>query len=326
MSKLIIQIPCLNEADQLPATLADLPRHVEGFDSVEWLIIDDGSTDETANIARSCGADHLLRLPVHRGLAIGFQAGLDAALKLGADVIVNTDADNQYAASDISSLTKPVLAGEADVVVGDRGVGSVDEFSWLKRRLQHLGSRVVSRASGISVPDATSGFRAYNREAATRLFVHSTFTYTQESLIQAGRNGLAVTYVPITRQPVERPSRLFKSNAHYIRKSVGTIVRLYAFYRPLQLFAMMAATFGVLGAAAWMPFFIDWVQGEGGGHIQSIVLGAVLMLASLLTLSLGVLADLIGKQRAVAERTLERVRRIEIHNGVPPPHLWSRQR
>jgi glycosyltransferase involved in cell wall biosynthesis len=318
MPKLIIQIPCLNEADQLPATLAELPRHVDGFDTVEWLVIDDGSTDLTSQVATQCGVDHVLRLPVHRGLAVAFQSGMDAALKLGADVIVNTDADNQYAAGDIPALAKPVLTGEADVVVGDRGGRSVEEFSWLKRRLQTLGSRVVSRASGIDVPDATSGFRAYNREAATRLFVHSSFTYTLESLIQAGRNGLAVAYVPVTRQQVDRPSRLFKSNSHYIRKSVGTIFRLYAFYRPLQVFAAMASALALGGLAAWMPFILSWIDGRTSGHIQSIVLGAVLWMAALQMLAIGIVADLIGKQRAVSEKTLERVRRIEMHSGVPP--------
>ncbi|MCU1346188.1 MAG: glycosyl transferase family 2 [Acidimicrobiia bacterium] len=320
MPKLIIQIPCLNEAEQLPATLADLPRHVDGFDTVEWLIIDDGSTDHTAEVARACGADHVLRLPVHRGLAVAFQAGMDAALKLGADVIVNTDADNQYAAGDIPALAKPVLSGEADVVVGDRGVRSVNDFSWLKRRLQRFGSRVVSQASGIDVPDATSGFRAYNREAATRLFVHSSFTYTLESLIQAGRNGLAVSFVPVSRQKVDRPSRLFKSNSHYIRKSVGTILRLYAFYRPLQVFAAMATALALGGMVSWMPFIGSWIHGRPGGHLQSIVLGSVLWMAALQMLAIGIVADLIGKQRAVSEKTLERVRRIEMHSGVPPLH------
>jgi glycosyltransferase involved in cell wall biosynthesis len=318
--KLVIQIPCLNEADQLPATLGALPRRIDGFDVVEWLVVDDGSTDATTAVARECGVDHIVRLPVHKGLAVAFQAGLDACLKVGADVIVNTDADNQYDAADIPTLVKPVLAGEADLVIGDRDVASVDEFSWLKRRLQKLGSWVVGRASGARVPDATSGFRAYSRDAAMHLVVLSRFTYTLETLIQAGSSDLTVTHVPVTRQPVSRPSRLFTSDWDYLKQSSGVIFRLYAFYRPFRLFASMATIFLVAGLAAWVPFISSWVAGRPGGHLQSIILGAVLMLAAVQLFALGVAADLMAKQRTLTQHTLERVRRMESHIGVPPSH------
>ncbi|HET9733132.1 MAG TPA: glycosyltransferase family 2 protein [Acidimicrobiales bacterium] len=318
--KLIIQIPCLNEAGQLPETLKRLPTQVEGFDAVEWLVIDDGSTDDTTDVARANGVHHLVRLPVHKGLALAFQAGLDACLKLGADVIVNTDADGQYDGADIPRLVKPILSGEADLVVGDRGVAAVEEFSWVKRRLQSVGSWVVTKASGTAVPDATSGFRAYNRDAALQLVVVNTFTYTLESLIQAGNSAVTLSYVPVARQTVGRPSRLFQSNWDYIRRSVGVITRVYAFYRPLRLFATVAVVLGAAGVAAWSPFLVSWAHGRPGGHLQSIILGAVLMIAAIQVLGLGIVADLLGRQRVLSQRTLERVRRLELHVGVAPSH------
>jgi glycosyltransferase involved in cell wall biosynthesis len=318
--KLIIQIPCLNEARQLPGTVQSLPRHVDGFDTVEWLVIDDGSSDDTSQVAAALGVDHIVRLPVHKGLATAFQAGIDASLKLGADVIVNTDADNQYDAADIPRLVKPILIGEADVVVGDRDVARVEDFSWAKKRLQRLGSWVVGRASGARVPDATSGFRAYNRDAATRLVVLSEFTYTLETLIQAGNSALTVAHVPVTRHAVERPSRLFRSNWDYLKKSTGGILRLYAFYRPLRLFASLAGAFALGGLAAWVPFIRSWIDGRPGGHLQSIVLGAVLWVAAVQLFALGIVSDLLAKQRGLSQHTLERVRRIETHTGVPPSH------
>ena len=318
--KLIIQIPCLNEADQLPATLADLPASLDGFDTVEWLVVDDGSTDRTADVARECGVHHIVRLPVHKGLALAFQAGLDAGLKLGADVIVNTDADGQYDGAQIPALVKPILAGEADLVVGDRGVRQVADFSWTKRRLQSLGSRAIQHASGTRVRDATSGFRAYNRDAALQLFVANNFTYTLESLIQAGNSSVTIDHVPVFKRPVERPSRLFRSNWDYVRRSVGVIGRVYASYRPMRVFATAGLALGLGGLAAWTPFVRSWLAGRPGGHLQSIVLGAVLFIASIQLLGLGIIAELLGRQRVLSQRTLERVRRVELHIGVPPSH------
>jgi glycosyltransferase involved in cell wall biosynthesis len=318
--KLVVQIPCLNEADQLPSLLAEMPRQVSGFDAVEWLVIDDGSTDETVAVARRHGVDHIVRLPTHKGLAVAFQAGLDAALKLGADVIVNIDADGQYAPTDIPSLVKPILARDADLVVGDRDVLHVDDFSWSKQRLQRLGSWVVGRAAGIPVADATSGFRAYHREAALQVTVLSQFTYTLETLIQAGASSVTVAFVPITKRHVDRPSRLFRSSSDYIRRSVLGIARLSAFYWPLRMFTAIGAVLGVLGLIAWMPFAWNFVRGNPGGHIQSMILGAVLMIASVQMFATGLLADMLGKQRSLSQQSLERVRRMELHLGVPPSH------
>jgi glycosyltransferase involved in cell wall biosynthesis len=319
--KLIIQIPCLNEEAQLPATVADLPRHVPGFDEVEYLIIDDGSTDSTVDVARKLGVEHIVKLTNNKGLAYAFQAGLDASLKLGADVIVNTDADNQYDASDIISLVQPVVEGRADMVVGDRDVMSIEHFSPLKKRLQKLGSWVLRRASETGVPDATSGFRAYNREAALRLTVVSKFTYTLESLIQAGKSLVAVTSVPVGTNPQTRESRLFPSMWTYIRRNVGAIFRIYTSYEPLRVFSILAGVLAVSGVLAWAPLLWDWLKyGDRSGHLQSLILGAVLFLAALQVFVLGVIADLIAANREVTQRALERVRRLELQLGVPPAH------
>lgn len=319
--KLIIQIPCLNEADQLPATLADLPRQVPGFDIVEWLVVDDGSTDRTVDVARQHGVDHIVKLTNNKGLASAFQAGLDAALKLGADVVVNTDADNQYAASDIGALVAPIVSGEADMVIGDRGVMSIEHFSATKKRLQRLGSWVVRQASDTAVPDATSGFRAYNREAALGLTVVSKFTYTLESLIQAGKSLVAVDHVPVGTNDKTRESRLFRSMSSYIRRNMIAIFRIYTGYEPLRVFSWLAGVVFVGALAAWSPFLWDWlVNGDRSGHLQSIVLGGVLLMAAIQLFALGVLADLISANRTVTQRTLERVRRIELELGVAPSH------
>src|SRR6478752_2769881 len=250
--KLIIQIPCFNEADQLPQTLADLPRSVDGFDVVEWLVIDDGSTDATIEVARAHGVDHIVRLTNNKGLAAGYQAGLDAALKLGADVIVNTDADNQYFGGDIPKLVEPILAGRADMVVGDRETDSIEHFSPLKKRLQRLGSAVVRRASGTNVPDTTSGFRAYNREAALQMQVISKFTYTLETIIQAGKNLVAVDHVPVRTNPKTRESRLFPSMWSYVRRNGVSIFRVYSTYEPLRVFMAAAAIVGLIAAVIWI--------------------------------------------------------------------------
>ncbi len=319
--KLIIQIPCLNEEDQLPATLADLPREVPGIDIVEWLVVDDGSTDRTIEVARAHGVDHIVKLTNNKGLASAFQAGIDAALKLGADVIVNTDADNQYAAGDIAALVAPVVAGEADMVIGDRNVAEIEHFSPTKKRLQHMGSWVVRQASGTDVPDATSGFRAYNREAALGLTVVSTFTYTLESLIQAGKSLTAVDHVRVSTNPKMRESRLFTSTAGYVRRNMVAIFRIYTGYEPLQVFTLLAVVLSVGAMAAWSPWVYDWiVHGDRSGHLQSLVLGGVLLVAAFQVFALGVLADLIATQRVISQRTLERVRRIELELGVAPSH------
>ena len=322
--KLIIQIPCLNEEDQLPETLGALPREVAGFDSVEWLVIDDGSTDHTIDVARECGVDHVIRLTNNKGLATAFQAGLDACLKLGADVIVNTDADNQYSADDIPVLVGPILSGAADMVVGDRNVMDIEHFSVTKKRLQRLGSWVLRRASGTTVPDASSGFRAYNREAALSLTVVSKFTYTLESLIQAGKSLVAVEDVPVRTNAVTRESRLFGSMTAYVRRNAVAVFRIYAGYEPLFVFTALAAIVFVGAMAAWMPFLVDWLfNGRRGGHVQSILLGGVLFVAAIQLFALGVIADLISAHRTVSQRTLERVRRLELRLGVEPSHYLS---
>src|ERR671921_2076 len=287
--KLIIQIPCKDEEDALPATLADLPREVAGFASVEWLVIDDGSTDRTIEVARENGVDHIVKLTNNKGLAAGFQAGLDACLKLGADVIVNTDADNQYFGGDIPKLVTPILEGHADMVVGDRETDQIEHFSPVKKLLQRWGSAVVRRASDTGVPDTTSGFRAYNREAALQIQVVSKFTYTLESIIQAGKMLVAVDHVAIRTNSKTRESRLFPSMWAYVRRNTVSIFRIYSMYEPLRVFMVAAAVVGLVAAA--------------------VVLGA-----------LGILGDLLYAQRVMAQRTFERVRRIELQLGIPPSH------
>src|SRR6204780_5328602 len=261
--KLIIQIPCFNEADQLPQTLADLPRQVDGFDVVEVLVIDDGSTDETVEVARSHGVEHLVRLTNNKGLAAGFQAGIDTALKLGADVIVNTDADNQYCGADIARLVLPIVEGRADMVVGDREVTGISHFSPLKKTLQRLGSWVVRQASSTSVPDTTSGFRAYNREAAIQMLVVSKFTYTLETLIQAGKLLVAIDHVPVRTNPKTRESRLFPSVGAYVRRNAISIFRIYAQYEPLRVFWSLAVVIGVVSVAVWIRFVVSYIDGGG---------------------------------------------------------------
>ncbi len=317
--KLVIQIPCLNEEESLPQVLSELPREVVGFDQVEWLVIDDGSTDGTVEVARRHGVDHLVRLTSHRGLATAFQAGLDAALKLGADAIVNTDADGQYRASDIPRLVEPIVTHRADMVVGDRQVQNVEHFSFTKKLLQRTGSWVVRQASGTKVPDTTSGFRAYNREAALQLIVVSRYTYTLESLIQAGKMSVAIEDVSISPNPTERDSRLFGSTSAYVRRNAYAIFRAYTLYEPLRVFMVLAAVFSVLALAAWSPFLFDWiVNGDRSGHIQSLILGAVLMLAAVQMFALGIIGDALAGQRVIAQRVYERVRRLELEAGVEP--------
>jgi glycosyltransferase involved in cell wall biosynthesis len=318
--KLIIQIPCLDEEETLPVTLRDLPREVDGFESVEWLVIDDGSTDRTIEVAREHGVDHIVRLTNNKGLASGFQAGLDACLKLGADVIVNTDADNQYYGPDIAKLVVPIVEGNADMVVGDRQVMTIDHFSPAKKSLQRLGSWVVRRASNTDVPDTTSGFRAYNREAALALQVVSKFTYTLETIIQAGKMTVAVDHVPVRTNEKLRESRLFPSMWTYIRRNGLSIFRIYSMYEPLRVFMTGAILIVLVAAIVWSRFAYFYVTGEGAGHVQSLILGAVLFNAAMLLAALGVIGDLLSGQRIMLQRTFERVRRVELELGVAPSH------
>jgi len=299
--KLIIQIPCYNEAEILPHTLKCLPRQIAGVDRVEVLVIDDGSQDGTIEAARANGADHIVRLVRHRGLAAAFRTGLDAALHLGADLIVNTDADNQYHAEDIPLLLQPILDGKAEMVVGDRGVATLESFSPLKRRLQTLGSRVISRASGLDIPDATSGFRAYSREAALRTAVLSDYSYTLETLIQAGAHKMAVSYVPVRTHSKTRPSRLMKGIGDYLMNSGVTILRSYTMYRPLRVFTTFGAVFFLAGLVLAIRYLYFFIQGTGAGHVQSVILAAVLLIIGVQVGLIGLLADLISFNRKMLE-------------------------
>jgi len=319
--KLIVQIPCLNEESTLAETIADIPRSIPGIDEIELLVVDDGSTDRTVEVARQNGVEHVVRLTNNKGLAAGFQAGLDACLKLGADLVVNTDADNQYRGADVAKLVAPILAGEADMVVGDRRVSEIEHFSGPKKRLQRLGSWVVRRLSGTEIADTTSGFRAYNREAALGVLVVDNFTYTLESLIQAGKQLVAVEEVEIATNPQTRESRLFDSTGAYVRRNALSILRVYARYEPLRVFATAGLLVGLLALAAWLPFLLDWVlNGDSTGHIQSLILGAVLFIAAIQLLALGVIGDLLAGQRVMTQRVFERVRRVELALDVPPSH------
>jgi glycosyltransferase involved in cell wall biosynthesis len=309
--KLVVQIPALNEEATLPQTLRDIPRAIPGIDVVEVLVIDDGSSDRTAEVARAHGADHVVRFTRRKGLAYGFMAGLDAAVRLGADVIVNTDADNQYPGHEIPRLIEPILRGEADMVVGDRGVGEVAHFSWAKRRLQTVGSWVVRKVSGTSVPDTTSGFRALTREAALRINIVSEFTYTLESIIQAGKKKLAVTSRPIEARDT-RPSRLFGSTWEYVKRSAATILRIYAMYEPLKVFVLLGSALFGAGVLLGLRYAWFWWQGEVRGHIQSAILSVLLLILGFQTLQWGVMADLVASNRKLLEDLLYRVRKAEL--------------
>lgn len=310
--KLIIQIPCYNEEATLPQTVADLPRHIDGIDEIEILVVDDGSRDGTVAVARELGVHHLVRLTSNMGLATAFVKGLETALLLGADIIVNTDGDNQYRGADISRLVRPILDGEADIVVGDRGVMKVAEFSPLKRRLQRLGSWVVKVASGIDTPDATSGFRALSREAALRTIILSQYSYTLESLIQAGTRRMAIAYVPIESNPTTRKSRLMRSIPDYLFNSGATILRTYTMYRPLRVFLLLGLALLLPGLALGIRFLYFYAQGQGAGHIQSLILTAILIILGFQVWLIGLLADLVGFNRKILEETLYRVRRLEL--------------
>jgi glycosyltransferase involved in cell wall biosynthesis len=319
--KLIIQIPCFNEEAQLPVTLSHLPREVPGFDVVEWLIIDDGSTDRTIEVARAGGVDHVVRLTNNKGLAAAFQAGLDAGLKLGADVIVNTDADNQYEGADVPKLVEPILRGVADMVIGDRRIDVNEHFTPSKRLLQRLGSWVVRQASSTEIPDTTSGFRAYNREAALQMQAVSRFTYTLETIIQAGKLLVAVENVPVRTNPKTRESRLFPSTPAYVRRNALSIFRIYSQYEPLKVFWGGAVVMALLGLVPFANYLIAFVQNPSASrHIQSLIIGAVLFIGAMLLGALGVIGDLLDAQRTLSQRTFERVRRIELQLGIEPSH------
>jgi glycosyltransferase involved in cell wall biosynthesis len=324
--KVIIQIPCFNEAEQLPATLRDLPQGIPGVDELEWLIVDDGSTDDTVAVARANGVDHIVRFTAHKGLAAAFQAGLDACLKLGADVIVNTDADNQYRGSDIPKLVQPIIAGTADLVVGDRRVSEIDEFSPVKKTLQHVGSAVVRRFSDTTIPDVTSGFRAYSREAALQVQVVSKFTYALETIIQAGKMFVAIDSVPISTNPMTRESRLFSSMWQYVRRNALSILRVYTMYEPLRVFAIAAGLVAAVGAVIWGRFFYYLVTGDGHGHVQSLILGATMLVIAVQLAALGVLADVLAAMRVLVQRSLERIQRLELTLGVEPSFYESAEK
>ena len=300
--KLIIQIPCLNETGTLAIAINALPREVPGFDTVEWLVIDDGSTDGTAELAKQLGVHHVVRHPVNRGLAAAFMTGMDACLALGADVIVNTDADNQYEARDIPLLTAPILAGEADMVIGARPISETEHFSWIKKQLQHLGSWAVRVASKTDVADAPSGFRAISRETAMRLNVFNPYTYTLETIIQAGQSNLRVASVPIRTNEDLRPSRLVKSISSYVRRSLVTIFRVFVTYRPLFFFFWVATALAVPGLLIGARFLYHYLTGAGGGYVQSLILASLLLTLAALAGMCGLLADLIATNRKLQER------------------------
>lgn len=300
--KLVLQVPCYNEAAQLPATLAALPRVVPGFDTVEWLVVDDGSQDDTATVARAGGADHVLRLPDNRGLARAFAAGLEAACRLGADVVVNLDADNQYRADGIAALCAPLLSDRADIVVGCRPIARIAHFSATKKLLQGLGSAVVRMISGVDVEDATSGFRAYSRRAAMSLNVYSRYTYTLETLVQAGQAGLRVRCVAVEVNAPVRPSRLMRSTSEYLRRSLATMLRSFVIYRPLRFFLVPAALGWLAGIALGLRFLAHWVAGGGdAGNVQSLILAAILILLGAMSAAIGLVADLLSVNRRLLE-------------------------
>lgn len=311
--KLIVQIPCYNEEETLAQTVADIPREIEGISEVEILVIDDGSTDKTADVARAAGVDHVICNIVNRGLARSFREGLDACLKLGADIIVNTDGDNQYVGQDIPKLIQPILDGEADLVVGDRQTSKIPHFSPAKKIFQRVGSSIVRRLSGgLQVPDAVSGFRAISREGAFSINIISSFSYTIEMLIQAGKKRMAVTSVPVRTNEVLRKSRLFDGVFSFISKSGTTVLRMFIMYKPLQVFSMIGAGFILTGMIPFVRFLIFYFSGDGTGHIQSLVLGGALIIIGFITLLIALVADLINFNRRLLEIILEKTRHMEL--------------
>jgi len=306
--KLIIQIPCFNEALTLPETLKSLPKHIPGVDQIEILVIDDGSLDNTSEIAKQSGADHVVRLKKNQGLAGAFKAGLDACIRLEADIIVNTDADNQYFSADIENLIQPIVKGDAELVIGDRGVANEESFTPLKRKLQTFGSYVVSKASGLKIPDATSGFRAMTRDTAIKTNVLSNYSYTLETIIQAGNRNISVASVPVRTNPPRRPSRLMNGMWDYLLRSGVTIIRAYAMYRAIRVFFTIGLVLIGAGSFLAIRYFIFFVQGQGAGHIQSVILSAILLIVGFQTLLNGLLADLIASNRKMLEIINEKIK------------------
>lgn len=311
MTKLIIQIPCYNEEDTLATTLSELPRSLPGVDIVEWLVIDDGSIDQTVEVAKNCGVHHIVRLPQNAGLARAFTVGLDACIRAGADIIVNTDADNQYCAADIPKLIQPILLGQAEIVVGSRPISRIQHFSPVKKQLQYLGSWVVRLASGTDIPDAPSGFRAMSRSAALQLNVFNNYTYTLETIIQAGQKGIPIASVPIRVNGQTRPSRLVKSIPSYLRRSALTILRIFVTYRPFRAFVTPGLIIMALGMLLNFRFLYFYLIGQGDGHVQSLILAATLLGIGFLLCIFGLLADLISVNRKLLEKLDWRIRRLE---------------
>ena len=318
MTKLIVQIPCFNEAETLAETIAAIPRQIDGVDAVEVLVIDDGSTDETVSIARASGADHIISNGANKGLARSFQIGLDTCLRRGADFIVNTDGDNQYSGGDIPKLIAPLVEGRADIVVGDRQTSVIKHFSPLKRKLQKIGSHAVSQLAGAEIPDAVSGFRAFARDAAMGITIRSTFSYTTESLIQAGRKRLTIVSVPIATNKVERPSRLFKSIPQFLSRTGRTMLRAYAMYEPLKIFMLIGVALMLAGSLPIGRFLFHYFAGDGAGMVQSLILGGVLFLMGGICAMFALVADLVAYNRQLLELTLERVRKIECALDAAP--------
>ena len=313
--KLIIQIPCYNEAETLEVALNDLPKHIDGIDEIEYLIINDGSKDNTVEVAKNWGVNYVVNFRNNKGLARGFMAGLDACLRNGADIIVNTDADNQYCGEDIEKLIQPILRGEAGMVVGERPIDDTAHFSPLKKKLQHLGSWVVRKASRTNIPDAPSGFRAYSRHTAMRMNVINDYTYTLETIVQAGRQKIAITSVPIRTKGELRPSRLFNSMFGYVKKSMLTIGRAFMMYRPLYFFTWIAGIFGVSGIALGIRFLVYYFQGSGDGHVQSLLLSTMLIIIAVVTGSIGLLGDVISANRKLLEDIQFTVRELKYGKG-----------
>lgn len=309
--KLIIQIPCFNEAETLEVTLNDLPKHIDGIDEIEYLIIDDGSHDNTAEVAKKWGVHYVVRFRRNKGLAKGFMAGLDACLKNGADIIVNTDADNQYCGADIETLVRPILDKKAHIVIGERPIDDTEHFTPLKKKLQHFGSWVVRKASKTTIPDAPSGFRAYSREAAMRINVINDYTYTLETIVQSGREKMAGMSVPIRTNPELRESRLFHSMWGYIKKSMLTIVRTYLMYRPLYFFFMLGSILALVGVGFFVRYFVFFCSGEGGGHLQSLILASTLLIVGFQTIVVGLLGDVISANRKILQDVQYHVRKMD---------------
>ena len=314
--KLIVQIPCFNEEATLPETVRDIPTHIDGIDHIEILVIDDGSRDRTSEVAREIGVHHVLRNKRNLGLARSFRVGLDRCIALGADIVVNTDADNQYCGADIEKLVRPIVDGRVDVVVGDRQTSTIEHFSFRKKLLQRFGSMVVRSFSDVDVPDAVSGFRAISRDAAMRLNIVSPFSYTIEMLIQVGKKGMAFTSVPIRTNPKTRDSRLFRSVFRFIERSATTLIRMYSMYQPLRVFTALGFFVALLGLVPMLRFLYFYLFVDGNGKIQSLVIGSALLTIGVLTFFLGLVADLLNHNRALIEMALEKIRRMEAAQGL----------